>query len=163
MFLLKAPFEVSELCCEKLKKAPFRAYNKETGLYPIIGTMTNESRFRLQGWLKTGCNSFNGKSTSSRPVSIWTEADIWAYIRKFNVKYSPIYDKGCTRTGCMFCGFGCHTEKGLYSRFDILNHLHPKACKTFMNYTNNGITYRAALRWIGVQPPNEIRQLRIFT
>jgi 3'-phosphoadenosine 5'-phosphosulfate sulfotransferase (PAPS reductase)/FAD synthetase len=163
MFLLKAPFEVSELCCEKLKKAPFRAYNKETGLYPIIGTMTNESRFRLQGWLKTGCNSFDGKSISSRPISIWTEADIWAYIRKFNVKYSPIYDKGCTRTGCMFCGFGCHKEKGLYNRFDILNYLHPKACKTFMNYTNNGVIYRAALRWIGVQPSDEIRQLKIFT
>ncbi|MDR0658838.1 MAG: phosphoadenosine phosphosulfate reductase family protein [Mediterranea sp.] len=162
-FLIKAPFEVSELCCQHLKKKPFHTYNKETGLHPIIGTMASESRLRLQKWLKTGCNSFDSKDIASYPISIWTEADIWAYIRKFNVPYSPIYDKGCKRTGCMFCGFGCHMEKGLFNRFDVLYNLHPKAYRTFMAYENNGITYREALEYIGmVLPDSRNKQQKLF-
>jgi 3'-phosphoadenosine 5'-phosphosulfate sulfotransferase (PAPS reductase)/FAD synthetase len=162
-FLLKAPFEVSEQCCEKLKKVPFKLYEKETGLHPIIGTMAEESRLRFQKWLKYGCNSFETNMIASYPLSIWTEADAWAYIRKFKVPYSSIYDKGCRRTGCMFCGFGCTLEKGCFNRFDVLHHLHPKAYMTFMNYTNNGVTYREALEYIGVKlPDGKNRQLHLF-
>ena len=163
-FLLKAPFEVSEKCCDVLKKAPFHEYNRKTDLHPIIGTMADESRLRLQKWLKTGCNSFDSKNISSYPLSIWKEADIWAYIRKFNIKYSSIYDKGCNRTGCMFCGFGCHLEKGMFNRFDMLNHVHPKAYQLFMNYTNSEITYREALEYTGIiLPDSKNRQQTIFT
>jgi 3'-phosphoadenosine 5'-phosphosulfate sulfotransferase (PAPS reductase)/FAD synthetase len=163
LFLIKAPFEISELCCQKLKKDPFYAYNKKTGLYPIIGTMASESRLRFQKWLKTGCNSLESKNIASYPISIWTEADIFEYIKKFKIPYSQIYDKGCKRTGCMFCGFGCHMEKGLFNRFDRLNYLHPRAYQTFMNYTNNGITYREALEYIGIKlPDGKNRQQKIF-
>jgi 3'-phosphoadenosine 5'-phosphosulfate sulfotransferase (PAPS reductase)/FAD synthetase len=161
--MLQAPFEVSEKCCDVLKKAPFHIYNKETGLFPIIGTMADESRLRLQKWLQHGCNLFDTDKTASYPLSIWTESDIWTYISKFNVKYSPIYDKGCKRTGCMFCGFGCHLEKGMFNRFDILKHLHLKAYQTFMAYKNNGVTYREALEYIGIKlPDSKNRQLRLF-
>jgi 3'-phosphoadenosine 5'-phosphosulfate sulfotransferase (PAPS reductase)/FAD synthetase len=40
---------------------------------------------------------------ASYPLSIWTENNVWAYIRKFNLPYSPIYDMGLKRTGRMFC------------------------------------------------------------
>ncbi|MDR0231060.1 MAG: phosphoadenosine phosphosulfate reductase family protein [Dysgonamonadaceae bacterium] len=162
-FLLNAPFEVSEQCCNKLKKEPFGMFEKETGLLPIIGTMVDESLVRFQKWLKQGCNSFDSKRIASYPLSIWKEADIWTYIRKFNIKYSPIYDKGCNRTGCMFCGFGCHLEKGMFNRFDMLNHIHPKAYQLFMNYTNSGITYREALEYTGIiLPDSKNRQQTIF-
>jgi len=162
-FLLYAPFEVSEKCCDKLKKEPFEMFEKETGLFPIIGTMVDEISVRLQKWLKTGCNSFESKRIASYPLSIWKETDIWAYISKFNVKYSPIYDKGFNRIGCMFCGFGCHLQKGMFNRFDILNHIHPKAYQLFMNYTNSGITYREALEYIGIiLPDSKNRQQTLF-
>ena len=32
---------------------------------------------------------------------------------------------GCQRTGCMFCGFGAHLEKG-ENRFERMKHTHPK-------------------------------------
>lgn len=32
---------------------------------------------------------------------------------------------GCKRTGCIFCGFGCHLEKG-QSRFERLKETHPR-------------------------------------
>lgn len=59
-FVIQAPFEVSEMCCYKLKKEPFELYHKQTGLNPIIGTTAEESRLRLQKYLKTGCNNFDG-------------------------------------------------------------------------------------------------------
>jgi 3'-phosphoadenosine 5'-phosphosulfate sulfotransferase (PAPS reductase)/FAD synthetase len=109
-FLINAPFDVSEKCCDYLKKKPFNKFHRETGLYPIIGTMASESRLRLQKWMKNGCNSFETNMVASYPLSIWTEKDVWEYIHKFNLSYNPIYDMGVKRTGCMFCGFGCYKE-----------------------------------------------------
>lgn len=158
-FLIKKPFMISEKCCECLKKRPFRKYEKETGEVPILGVMASESDLRKQQYIRRGgCNSFNENHIASYPISIWNDLDIWKYLRKFNVPYCELYDKGHTRTGCMFCGFGAHLEK--VSRFELLYDLHPKAYKVFMNYKNNGITYREALRTI-VQLPDENRQLKI--
>lgn len=161
-FLINTPFEISELCCECLKKRPFRKYEKETGQVPILGVMAAESDLRMLQYIQRGgCNAFEGKRPASYPISIWTDADIWAYLRKFKVPYCELYDKGHTRTGCMFCGFGAHIEK--VSRFELLYDLYPKAYNVFMNYRNNGYTYREALRTIGVQLPDEMRQLRLFS
>lgn len=130
------------------------AFIARTGEVPILGVMAGESDLRKRQYIRRGgCNSFQNSLIASYPISIWTDADIWAYLRKFKVPYCELYDKGHTRTGCMFCGFGAHLEK--VSRFDLLYDLHPKAYKMFMNYTNNGVTYREALHTIGVKLPDE--------
>ncbi len=158
-YLVNKPFMISEKCCDCLKKRPFAKYGKETNEVPIIGIMAGESKLRQQTYIhRGGCNSFKEDHLASYPISIWTDADIWAYLRKFKVPYCELYDKGHTRTGCMFCGFGAHIEK--VSRFELLYDLHPKAYDLFMNYQNNGITYREALRTIGIQLPDENRQLK---
>ena len=72
----------------------------------------------------------------------------------------PEIVKFVRRTGCMFCGFGAHLENR--SRFARLRELHPKAYEIFMEYTNNGITYRQALERVGVQLPDGVRQLDLF-
>lgn len=38
---------------------------------------------------------------------------------------SKLKTTGCSRTGCIFCGFGCHLEKGI-TRFQRLKETHPK-------------------------------------
>ena len=76
-YLLDAPFKISDKCCNEMKKKPFKKYEKLTGNKPFIGTMTEESQLRQQGWLKTGCNSFDSKRPSSTPISFWKEDDIW--------------------------------------------------------------------------------------
>ena len=139
-FLIHAPFDVSEKCCDYLKKKPFEKFQKQTGLYPVIGTMAGESRLRLQKWLKYGCNSFESNTVASYPLSIWTENDVWAYIHRFNLTYCPIYDMGIRRTGCMFCGFGCHMDGD--RRFYFLKENQPKIYEHFMGMSNNGISYR---------------------
>ncbi|GHT06370.1 hypothetical protein AGMMS49525_14570 [Bacteroidia bacterium] len=155
-FLINAPFDVSEKCCYFLKKKPFAKFQKQTGLFPIIGTMASESRLRFQKWLKHGCNSFETNLIASYPLSIWTEADIWAYIHKFNLPYSPIYNMGIKRTGCVVCGFGCHIKGD--RRFFFLKETKPKIYEHFMQMENNGISYRDALQFCGIDFPDSINK-----
>ncbi len=155
-FLINAPFNVSEKCCDYLKKKPFDKFHRQTGLYPIIGTMAEESRLRMQKWLKHGCNSFESKLIASYPLSIWTEKDVWAYIRKLKIPYSSIYDNGIRRTGCMFCGFGCHHKND--RRFYFLKEYKTKIYDYFMQMTNNGITYKEALLYCGIDFPDKINK-----
>ena len=81
-YLINAPFKISHKCCDVMKKAPFKQYEKETGRKAIIATMTDESTLRLNSWIKYGCNAFNAKRPASRPLSFWTEQDILAYIER---------------------------------------------------------------------------------
>lgn len=159
-------YDISNTCCKKLKKEPFAIYDKENGLHPILGIMASESMQRQTTYLKNGgCNIFNknGKN-KSLPLSIWLEDDIWSYIRNRNLKIADIYYKGAKRTGCMFCGYGCQFKDD--NRLKMVYELYPKWYETFMNYTNNGVTYREALRKVlavnGLELPDENRQLELF-
>ena len=91
-YLLKAPFEVSDKCCDVMKKKPINKYARATGRKGIIGTMASESRFRKQSWIRYGCNMFaEGTKQLSRPLSFWTNQDILHYIKKHEVPYCPVY------------------------------------------------------------------------
>lgn len=136
MHLIESPIPISEQCCDVMKKKPAKTYGKETGRIPFIGTLAEESKLRYRKWLQNGCNAFESKSPSSQPLSFWTEQDILEYIQKFDVPYCPVYGEilsendrlktsGCSRTGCIFCMFGCHLEKEP-NRFQTLKETHPK-------------------------------------
>jgi hypothetical protein len=63
-------------------------------------------------------------------------------------EYQPkLKTTGCTRTGCMLCGFGCHLEKSP-NRFEMLKQTHPKMYDLLDHITNNGYTMRQAIDWI---------------
>lgn len=82
-FLIDAPFETSQLCCDVMKKGPAHRYEAETGRKPIVATMTEESEQRQASWLKYGCNSFNSKRPMSKPMSFWTEQDVLQYTQEY--------------------------------------------------------------------------------
>lgn len=135
-FLLDAPFEVSNKCCNIMKKNPVKKYEKETGNHPIIATMACESTYRKTGWLQTGCNAFNKDRPTSQPMSFWTEQDVLQYLKEINLAYASVYgdivfengkykNTGVERTGCMFCMFGCHLDKEP-NRFQRMKESHPK-------------------------------------
>ena len=110
-YMVNAPFKISEKCCEILKKEPFRRYEKQCGRKPFIGLMSGESTIRKLDYMKNGCNAFDLKHPSSKPIAFWNESDIWEYIKKYELPYSDIYNQGETRTGCKFCMYGLHMEK----------------------------------------------------
>ena len=117
-FLIDEPFDITEKCCNVLKLKPLNEYMRINKTFAITGTMADNSQQRKGNYLKYGCNIFNGNRSKSRPLSIWTDEDIWNYIKIFNVQYCDIYDKGEHNTGCAYCGFGIHLKKE--SRFERL-------------------------------------------
>ena len=148
LWLIDASFETSAACCNKLKKAPFHRFEKDTGRRPILGTMASESQLREKDYIRNGgCNQLElAQRTKSLPLSIWTEQDIWDYINSFNIPIADIYHKGAERTGCMGCGFGCQMPGD--PRLAVLYREYPKCYEMIMNYTNNGISFREALRMV---------------
>ena len=143
-FLINETFDITEKCCDVLKLNPLHNYMKINKTFAITGTMADNSQQRKGNYLKYGCNIFNGIKSKSRPLSIWTDEDIWDYIKTFNVPYCDIYDKGEHNTGCAYCGFGIHLEKE--NRFERLKMREPKRYKQMMNLKNNGITYFEAIQ-----------------
>lgn len=127
-FLIDAPFKISESCCNYMKKNPMKQYNKDSKRLPFVGTMAEDSKLRSDSYLKHGCNSFS--TGASTPLAFWTEADIWEYLRTYNVPYCSVYDNGERRTGCIFCMFGCSHDK---ERFVRLKRTHPQLHKYCMN------------------------------
>lgn len=144
-YLLDAPFKVSEKCCDVMKKNPVKKFEKDTKLHGITGEMASDSSLRETNYLRYGCNVFDANYPKSRPLSIWTDEDIWEYIKMYNIPYSKIYDTGVKRTGCVFCMFGVHLEKEP-NRFQILKQTHPK----LYNYCIDKLGLGQVLDYIGV-------------
>lgn len=143
-FLINAPFKISSKCCDMMKKKPLHKINKRK--MPMTAQMAEESRLRMSKWIQNGCNAFELKSPISNPMSFWTENDVLTYIHENNLKIAKAYKDvvvdqegqingqvniadylgdyryckfrttGCTRTGCLFCGFGLTQDLERYAR-----------------------------------------------
>lgn len=155
-YLVDAPIDISSECCRITKKNPLKKFEKQTKRMPMTAQMAEESVQRRLQWIQHGCNAFDKKEPISNPLSFWTEQDILRYIKEYNVPYCPVYGEivytdadgfecgqtltgdgklkttGCNRTGCIFCGFGCHMEKEP-NRFQRLKQTHPKQYEYCIN------------------------------
>lgn len=159
-FLVNAPFNIGDKCCDVMKKNPAKKFEKQTGLHPIIGTMAHESQQRKSNWLMYGCNSFEKKRPTSQPLSFWTEQDILHYILKFDLPYASVYGdiikdesgklktSGCDRTGCEFCLYGIQVD-GCPNRLERIKEIHPKRYEFIMKpVKDNGLGYKDVIDWI---------------
>ena len=146
--------KVQSKCCYHLKKAPFTKYINKNKSYPFIGTTVGESSLRLTSFKRFGFNIFNGSKSQSRPISLFSDKDIWDYIEYYNLNYSKIYDIGYSRTGCMFCLFGIHLEKGSENRLQKMKRTHPNQWR----YVIYNLDYKNLLDLEGI-PYNEQRTL----
>ena len=195
IFMLDAPFEISKMCCNVMKKGPVHQYSRREHRYPMTAQMASESKLRTSQWIKNGCNGFDMKSPISNPMSFWTEQDVLLYIKMnhlpicsvygdivedrtgtdevegqmtisdmqgfenmelFNAKRLPLKTTGCDRTGCMFCGYGCHLEKE--SRFERMKETHPKVYEyVFKPWDEGGLGYKDVIDWINEHGNMNIR------
>ena len=101
-FFLEAPFEISNRCCNVMKKAPAHKYTKETGRYFMTAQMASESRVRTQKWIQNGCNGFNLKKPISNPMSFWFDDDVLLYLKINNVKIASVYGEIVNEDGTEF-------------------------------------------------------------
>lgn len=157
--LVNAPFKISHLCCDYLKKNPVKRFEKESGLRPYLGDMAWESYRRTRMYLRYGCNAFECNRPISRPLGFWTDDDIWSYICQLKVPHSPIYDMGYERTGCMFCGFGVHMQEQP-NRFQLMAITHPR----LYYYCMDKLGLREVLQYLGIpyRPAQRNEQPRLF-
>lgn len=135
-FLLDVDFEISDHCCDEMKKKPAKKYEKATGNRAIIGTLAEDSLLRRQKWVKHGCNSFEIGKEFCSPLSFWTRQDILRYALEMKVPVCPVYGDivedgmgglkttGVKNTGCIFCMFGAHHKDD--NRFSELARTHPQ-------------------------------------
>lgn len=148
--------------------------------------MASESRLRTQKWLQNGCNGFDLREPISNPMSFWFEEDVLLYCYKHNIEICSVYGDivkdnevegqydfedlgifdlgrpqlkttGCDRTGCVFCGFGCHIEKN-EGRFVRLKRTHPKLYDYVMRpWEQGGLNYKEVIDWINEHGNFDIR------
>lgn len=159
--LIPAPFNVSEECCEKLKKAPIRAIENELGLNPIIAEMAADGEQRKASYLKTGCNAFSDGKARSKPMGFWLEKDVLWYHERYKLPHFQSYGDlvcdeetgelhftGEQRTGCKLCLFGCQF-KDRKAQFERLNEAEPQTVEFALRpISEKGLGYREVLEYI---------------
>ena len=80
----------------------------------------------------------------------------WEDMELFDAKRLPLKTTGCSRTGCMFCGYGCHLEKE--SRFELMKKTHPKQYDYIMRPAEEGgLNYKEVIDWINEHGNMNIR------
>jgi len=140
--------KISQHCCYVLKKEPAQRVQAQLGVDLIFkGLMASESRTRAINFLTRGY-LFEGAKKDylhglpffhCQPMAIWTDEDVWDYIRQYDVPYASLYDltyiglDGCThciqRNGCI----GCATDIAYRdNHLRILRQTHPKAWRAVM-------------------------------
>lgn len=135
--------KISQHCCKLLKKEPSERAQAEHDVDVIFkGLMAEESRSRMMSFCTRG-ELFAGRHRDHlpkndpfwhcNPLGIWTEDDIWSYIKTYHVPYSSLYDMQYTtqdgqkinikRNGC----FGCATGIAFAdNQLKILRQTHPR-------------------------------------
>lgn len=162
-YLLDADFKISDVCCDVMKKNPGKKFTHNSGLFPIIGTMTEESIQRKMNWLQDGCNAFDAQYPSSRPLSFWTDQDVLLYISTnaipipsvygeiiFDKKKKRLVTTQADRTGCLYCGFGIAQERNP-NRFERLKETHPQLYDYCMRPADRGgLNLDHVLTFVGI-------------
>ena len=143
-WLIDEKFDLSNKCCDLLKKRPLLSYEAKTGLKPLVALMKSESMLRTQ-------LAMNGKEFVKKGYPFlrtgWDENDIWEYAKRNSIRFAECYygENAKQRTGCEFCAFGILKNR---NKLDVIKHKKPKLYDKIMNTKNNDVTYSEALEKI---------------
>lgn len=67
----------------------------------------------------------------------------------FDLESPLLKTTGCSRTGCMFCGYGCHLEKEGEGKFERMKVTHPTQYRYIMKpREEGGLGYKEIIDWI---------------
>lgn len=137
----------SQHCCKLLKKEPSERLQAKIGVDVIFkGLMASESKSRLTSISVRGHifeshrdHITDGPFWHISPIALWTDDDVWEYIHKYKLDYSPLYDityiaedgttQNIKRNGCIVCGTDIQFKD---NHLAVLRQTHPKAWKSCM-------------------------------
>lgn len=100
------PSRFRRFCCAPLKE------HLGIGRVMITGVRSEESPMRAKRgkWVEWKKKNISKKEKHSKSPSIqynpileWTQADVWRFIRQYNLPYCSLYDEGWNRIGCVGC------------------------------------------------------------
>ena len=141
-YKIQSEVPISSACCTFLKERPSQKLQKQMGIECVfLGILASESRQRMFNFLEYGEYYYtkNQKMQKCHPLAIWTDDDIWAYIRKYKLPYARLYDMGYyddfgewvshKRNGCMFCGMDLKFE---HNHLSIMRRTHPQIWRFLM-------------------------------
>jgi 3'-phosphoadenosine 5'-phosphosulfate sulfotransferase (PAPS reductase)/FAD synthetase len=87
----------------------------------------------------------------------FSDMEGYEHMELFDAKRLPLMTTGCKRTGCMFCGYGCHLDKSP-SRFEMMKQTHPKQYEYIMKpVSEGGLGYKEVIEWINEHGNMNIR------
>ncbi|MEG1973249.1 MAG: phosphoadenosine phosphosulfate reductase family protein, partial [Oscillospiraceae bacterium] len=133
--------KMSNHCCSILKKEPSEELQAKLDVDVIFkGLMASESQMRRLSFSTRGYLFESSRPHCDpdpfyhcNPLAIWTDDDIWEYIRKYDVPYSKLYDleyknyrgEACKikRNGCIWCATDIAFKD---NHLSVLRQTHPK-------------------------------------
>lgn len=101
---LMPPSRLVRYCCDVMKE---RTGDEGDTVY--LGVRWAESSKRS----KLPMVGFWKKKNVIRPIIDWSDEEIWEYIRKYNLPYCDLYDKGFKRLGCIGCPLSSNQKREL--------------------------------------------------
>lgn len=124
-------------CCRVLKE------QGGSGRTVILGVRWKESsKRRLRKMVEFGKNK-----NFVNPIIDWTSEDVWEYIKKYNLKYPSLYDKGWKRIGCIGCPMANRIVQ--FKQFPSFEKIWKENAKIYweIHHKNWKIDYKTFERW----------------
>ena len=92
--------DLRKKCCEIRKVEPLQRALAGKQAW-ITGMRRDQSASRIEIHIEEWDEKFNMKKFN--PLADWSEEDVWAHIRRYEVPYNPLYDQGYRSIGCAPC------------------------------------------------------------
>lgn len=92
-----------------------RAKRNEVEINGVKGGSDVIDQFNISKEITHECNAGKDVILIS-PILKWSDADVWNFIRGYNIPYCELYDKGFHRIGCLFCPMASPKEKALHRK-----------------------------------------------
>ena len=136
------PTRLARWCC--------RAYKEQggAGLYKAMGVRGEESRRRKMLWNETKADRKGSGGWYMCPIVYWTDADVWAFIRRESMKYCELYDQGFARLGCVGCPLaGPTNQRKQFDRWPRMEAAWRRAVWRFWDRWHGVPTMKGERRW----------------
>lgn len=126
------PTRIVRYCCKYLKEDGGEGRDKITGVRWAESSRRRRrwGGIQLQDKDKTNIDPDNmdedmvrycmqSKGFVLNPIIDWDDDEVWEFIKRFNVPYCELYDKGYKRLGCIGCPMNTNKEEELnrYPKF----------------------------------------------
>ena len=121
------PTRIFRFCCAYLKEQGGKGRTVVTGIRWAESVKRGKRKMVEAG---KGKNFVN-------PIIDWSNEDVWEYIRKYNLKYPSLYDKGWKRIGCIGCPMAGLKRIKEFEQFPNFEKIYKDAARYAYNKNNH--------------------------